>query len=124
MDGVDRRQLLHDEAEESLDAYYRRHAARSWQEYLASSPEALAERAAERLPLEAETVAAVETLFKRHFHRPVETVLERHGFLYRDLCYEHHCSEFDELPSASRWRASTWHTVEKVGCEMCGKDLD
>lgn len=79
MNGVDRRQLSHDEAEESLDAYHRRHAARSWREYCASSPEALAEREAERLPLEAETVAAVETLFRRHFHRPVAEVLAGNG---------------------------------------------
>lgn len=74
MNGVNRRQLSHDEAEESLDAYYRRYAARSWQEYLASSPEALAEREAEPLELEPET-AEERAWWKRHFHRPVEEVL-------------------------------------------------
>ncbi len=51
-------EFAHQEAEESLDAYYRCHTARSWQEHRASSPEALAEWAAERLPLELETEAA------------------------------------------------------------------
>ncbi len=118
MNGVDRLELAHQEAQESLDAYYARHASRAYQEYLASNLEALTERAAEQLPLEPETEEEA-AWFKRHFHRPVGAVLERHGFLYRDLCYKHHCSEFDELPSASRWRASTWHTIEKTGCEMC-----
>lgn len=67
-------EFAHQEAEESLDAYYRRHTARSWREYLASSPEALAEREAARLPLEPETEAEA-VWWKRHFHRPVEEVL-------------------------------------------------
>ena len=74
MNGVNHLELLHDEAEESLDAYYRRHASRAYQEYLASSPEALAEREAERQLLEPETAEAA-AWFKRHFHRPVEEVL-------------------------------------------------
>ena len=114
-------EFAHEEAEESLNAYYSRHTARSWQEYLASSPEALAERAAERLPLEPETAAAMDRLLKRSF-QPVNKVLERHGFLYRNLCHEHRCSEATALPEVSRWRASTWHTVERADCEMCGEE--
>lgn len=68
-------EFAHQEAEESLDAYYRRHTARSWQEYLASSPESLAERETARLSLEPET-AEEAAWWKRHFHRPVSEVLE------------------------------------------------
>ena len=113
-------EFAHQEAEESIDAYYRRYTARSRQEHRASSLEALAERAAERLPLEPETEAEA-AWWKRHFHRSVVEVLKSHGLIYRNLCYEHHCSEFDELPSVSRWQASTWRTVERADCEICGK---
>ena len=81
--------FAYQEAEESLDAYYRRHTARSWQEYRASSPEALAEREAAWLPMEPETAAAMDRIRERSF-RSVSEVLEKHSFLYRSLCHEHH----------------------------------
>jgi len=35
----------------------------------------------------------------------------------RNLCYHHHCQEFDKLPNAHRHLAADWRTVEP--CELC-----
>ena len=37
----------------------------------------------------------------------------------RNLCYKHHCQEFDKLPDARRHEASYWHTVDPTNCELC-----
>jgi len=35
----------------------------------------------------------------------------------RNLCYHHHCQEFDKLPNSQRHMAADWRTVEP--CELC-----
>ena len=39
--------------------------------------------------------------------------------LTRQLCYEHHCSEFDTLPNVRIYEASYWRTVSADECEIC-----
>jgi len=41
----------------------------------------------------------------------------------RDLCYTHHCSEFDKLPNAMRHLAAEWRTVKPGECEICQEEL-
>ena len=35
----------------------------------------------------------------------------------RNLCYKHHCQEFDKLANHDRHLAADWRTVEP--CELC-----
>jgi hypothetical protein len=37
----------------------------------------------------------------------------------RQLCYRHHCQEFDKLANHNRYLAAEWRTVPESECELC-----
>ena len=43
----------------------------------------------------------------------------RNGPPPHELCYRHHCQEFDKLPNCQRHLAANWITGDPANCELC-----